>query len=95
MNALLGGIAFFEQVKEKYPEIPFLMISAVHDISVAVAALRHGVYDYLLKPFEREQLLFSVRRALEYRRLKLENRSLRAQVKKLEKQRPDGRQSGK
>ena len=36
---------------------------------------RNGAYDYLLKPFEREQLLATVRRALENRRLKLENRA--------------------
>jgi len=33
------------------------MVTAVHDISVALAAIRNGAYDYLLKPFEREQLL--------------------------------------
>jgi len=49
------------------------MVTAVHDISVALAAIRNGAYDYLLKPFEREQLLASVRRAVENRRLKLEN----------------------
>ena len=40
------------------------------------AAIRNGAYDYLLQPFEEEQLLVIVRRALEYRRLKLENRAL-------------------
>jgi DNA-binding NtrC family response regulator len=49
-------------------------------------AFGNGAYDYLLKPFEREQLIFAVRRALEYRHLKLENRELQAQVKKLAKQ---------
>jgi DNA-binding NtrC family response regulator len=85
MNLPLDGIGFFEQMKDKYPEIPFLMITAVHDPSVEAAAFRNGVYDYLVKPFEREQLIFAVRRALEYRRLKLENRSLRAQVEELAK----------
>ena len=46
------------------------MVTAVHDISVALAAIRNGAYDYLLKPFEREQLLATVRRALETRRLR-------------------------
>src|SRR5437588_6967324 len=55
--------------------MPVIMVTAVHDISVALAALRNGAYDYLLKPFEREQLLATVRRALENRRLKLENRA--------------------
>ena len=82
MNMPLDGIAFLEQMKEKYPEIPFLMITAVHDVSVAVAVLRNGVYDYLLKPFEREQFIFAIRRALEYRRLRLENRALRMKLTK-------------
>ncbi len=53
------------------------MVTAVHDISVALAAIRNGAYDYLLKPFEREQLLAAVSRALEMRRLKTETRPIR------------------
>jgi cyclic di-GMP phosphodiesterase len=61
------------KTKEINPDIPVVMVTAVHDISVALAAIRQGAYDYLLKPFEREQLLAMVRRALETRRLRLEN----------------------
>src|SRR5437016_12984182 len=74
MMADLDGIGLLERTKEKYPDMPVVMVTAVHDISVALAAIRNGDYDYLLKPFEREQLLNTVRRALENRRLKLENR---------------------
>ncbi len=73
MMADLDGIGLLERTKEKYPDMPVVMVTAVHDISVALAAIRNGAYDYLLKPFEREQLLATVRRALENRRLKLEN----------------------
>jgi putative nucleotidyltransferase with HDIG domain len=59
------------------------MVTAVHDISVALAALRNGAYDYLLKPFEREQLLATVRRALENRRLKIENREYQTKLESL------------
>ena len=59
------------------------MVTAVHDISVALAAIRNGAYDYLLKPFEREQLLAMVRRALENRRLKLENRAYQSNLESL------------
>jgi putative nucleotidyltransferase with HDIG domain len=55
----------------------------VHDISVALAAIRNGAYDYLLKPFEREQLLATVRRALENRRLKMENRAYQTNLESL------------
>src|ERR1051325_2865362 len=75
MMAGLDGNGLLEKSKEKYPDMPVVMVTAVHDISVALAAIRNGAYDYLLKPFEREQLLATVRRALENRRLKLENRA--------------------
>jgi putative nucleotidyltransferase with HDIG domain len=74
MMANMDGLGLLERTKEKYPDLPVVMVTAVHDISVALEALRNGAYDYLLKPFEREQLLATVRRALENRRLKLENR---------------------
>lgn len=61
-----------------YPSIPVLVATACHDMSLFLTALRKGAYDYLMKPFEREQLLVVVRRALEYRRLKLENQALLA-----------------
>src|SRR5579883_3009123 len=67
MMAELDGIGLLEKTKERYPEMPVVMVTAVHDISVALAAIRNGAYDYLLKPFEREQLLATVRRALENR----------------------------
>jgi putative nucleotidyltransferase with HDIG domain len=75
MMAEMDGIGLLERTKERYPDMPVVMVTAVHDISVALAAIRNGAYDYLLKPFEREQLLATVRRALENRRLKLENRA--------------------
>src|SRR3954447_4674272 len=83
MMAELDGIALLERSKEKYPDMPVIMVTAVHDISVALAAIRNGAYDYLLKPFEREQLLAIVRRALENRRLKLENRAYQTNLESL------------
>lgn len=79
----LDGIGLLEQTKIKFPEMPVIMVTAVHDISVALAAIRNGAYDYLLKPFEREQLLAAVRRALETRRLKLENRAYQSNLESL------------
>jgi putative nucleotidyltransferase with HDIG domain len=65
------------------------MVTAVHDISVALAAIRNGAYDYLLKPFEREQLLNAVGRALENRRLKVENRTYQTNLESLVEARTD------
>lgn len=83
MMADLDGIGLLERTKEKFPDMPVVMVTAVHDISVALAAIRNGAYDYLLKPFEREQLLATVRRALENRRLKLENRAYQTNLEAL------------
>src|SRR3989475_6740003 len=83
MMANLDGIGLLEKTKERFPDMPVVMVTAVHDISVALAALRNGAYDYLLKPFEREQLLATVRRALENRRLKLENRAYQTNLEAL------------
>ncbi len=83
MMAELDGIGLLERTKERFPDLPVVMVTAVHDISVALAAIRNGAYDYLLKPFEREQLLATVRRALENRRLKLENRAYQTNLESL------------
>src|ERR1700723_4618366 len=89
MMADLDGIGLLERTKEKYPDMPVVMVTAVHDISVALAAIRNGAYDYLLKPFEREQLLNMVSRALENRRLKVENRTYQTNLESLVKARTD------
>lgn len=83
MMAELDGIGLLERTKERYPDMPVVMVTAVHDISVALAAIRNGAYDYLLKPFEREQLLATARRALENRRLKMENRAYQMNLETL------------
>ncbi len=83
MMAELDGIGLLERTKERYPDMPVVMVTAVHDISVALAAIRNGAYDYLLKPFEREQLLATARRALENRRLKMENRAYQVNLEAL------------
>lgn len=83
MMAGMDGIALLERAKEKFPDLPVVMVTAVHDISIALQAIRNGAYDYLLKPFEREQLLATVRRALENRRLKRENDNYRTNLEAL------------
>ena len=66
---------FFERTIKAFPDVPIVLATACHDISVFADILRDGAHGYLLKPFTAEQLLLVVRRALEYRRLKLETES--------------------
>lgn len=70
-----NGIALLEQIRGLHPNVPVVMVSAIHDISVAIDAMRRGAYDYLLKPFEREHLVATVARALEYRHSLQENQN--------------------
>ncbi|MGA9060437.1 MAG: HD domain-containing phosphohydrolase [Terracidiphilus sp.] len=63
----VNGIALLDRIHALQPNLPVVMVTAVHDISVAIDSMRRGAYDYLLKPFEREQLLNTVERALSHR----------------------------
>ena len=63
----VNGIALLERIHALQPNLPVVMVTAVHDISVAIDSMRRGAYDYLLKPFERDQLLSTVSRALTHR----------------------------
>jgi putative nucleotidyltransferase with HDIG domain len=62
-----NGIALLERIHADQPNLPVVMVSAIHDISVAIDSMRRGAYDYLLKPFEREHLVATVQRALDHR----------------------------
>ncbi len=62
-----NGIALLERIHDQQPQLPVVMVSAIHTTSVAIDAMRRGAYDYLLKPFERDHLLSTVERALEHR----------------------------
>lgn len=64
-----NGIALLDRIRAQQPHLPVVMVSAVHDIAVAIDAMRRGAYDYLLKPFERDHLVATVLRALEHKKL--------------------------
>ena len=76
----LDGRALFERLHGADPDLPVILITGHGDIPMAVRSLRAGVYDFLAKPYAAEALIGSVRRALERRRLVLENRRLRARL---------------
>ncbi len=79
----MDGLKLLERVREKTQDVPVIMVTALHDISTALDAVRRGAYDYILKPFEKEQLYLSVQRALEHRRLVLENRQYQRDLERL------------
>ncbi|MDF7777169.1 sigma-54 dependent transcriptional regulator [Sphingomonas sp. AOB5] len=74
----IDGLQLFARVAGIDPEIPVILITGHADVAMAVSALRDGAFDFLPKPFAADHLIAAVRRALETRRLVLDNRRLRA-----------------
>jgi putative nucleotidyltransferase with HDIG domain len=83
----MDGLTLVEWLRKAEPDIPVIMVTAMHDLSTALEAIRRGAYDYILKPFEKDQLYLSVRRALEHRRLVTENRNYQRNLEKLVEER--------
>ena len=52
----LDEVVSFERLKERFPDMPLVVVTATQNIAAVPAYVRKGAYDYLLKPFEREQL---------------------------------------
>ncbi len=73
----MDGLQLFRALREKDAELPVILVTGHGDVGMAVAALKDGAWDFLTKPFGSDALIASVRRALETRRLALENRRLR------------------
>jgi len=69
-----SGADVLKDIKAKYPDIAVIMVTAVADVQIVISLMKAGAYDYVIKPVELNVLLFSIGRALEKRRLILENR---------------------
>jgi response regulator RpfG family c-di-GMP phosphodiesterase len=76
----MSGMEFLRHAKERNPDTAFIMITGLMDINTAVASLRHGAFDFITKPFELHAMRRAVDRALERRRLLMENRSHREEL---------------
>jgi putative nucleotidyltransferase with HDIG domain len=76
-NGLIG------RMRQTLPETPLVLMTPGRDEGAALAAVRQGAYDYLLKPFEKDQLITTVRRAVDYRRLLQQNAIYRQDLEQL------------
>jgi putative nucleotidyltransferase with HDIG domain len=83
----MDGLKLLEWTRENNPDVPVILVTAMHDLSTALSAIRSGAYDYILKPFEKDQLFLGVRRALQHRRLVLENRNYQRNLEQLVEER--------
>jgi two-component system response regulator PilR (NtrC family) len=77
----LSGIEVLRQARASSPDTPVILITAYASTESAVEALKLGAYDYLIKPFDVEELKNVVHNALEKRRLEHENRILKRELK--------------
>jgi two-component system nitrogen regulation response regulator NtrX len=68
-----------QDVKRDNPDVPVVIISGHGNIEIAVAAIKQGAYDFIEKPFNIDQLMVVIRRAMETSRLRRENVQLRRQ----------------
>ncbi|RYH03399.1 sigma-54-dependent Fis family transcriptional regulator [Salipiger sp. IMCC34102] len=73
----MDGIDILKSVKRDHPEIPIVIISGHGNIEIAVAAIKQGAYDFIEKPFNIDQLMVVIRRAMETSRLRRENVELK------------------
>lgn len=76
----MGGLSLLSETLERDPQLPVILMTGHGDIAMAVKAIQDGAYDFLEKPFASERLVEIARRALELRRLVLENRALRDEL---------------
>ncbi|MBI4624780.1 MAG: sigma-54-dependent Fis family transcriptional regulator [Verrucomicrobia bacterium] len=78
----VGGVELLRIAREHDPSLAVLMLTAYPTVKTAVEAMRLGAVDYIVKPFQPEELLALVRRLLESKHLRDENRLLRRQVER-------------
>lgn len=79
----MNGLDVLKAVAAIDGDIPVIILTGQGDISTAVTAMQQGAYDFIEKPFDHDELIELLKRALEKRRLALENRTLKAQLRAL------------
>ncbi|MGE5182103.1 MAG: sigma-54-dependent transcriptional regulator [Acidobacteriota bacterium] len=75
----MDGLELLSQITARDPALPVVLLTAHGSERVAVAAMKHGAYDYLAKPFDIDEVALVIERALEARQLRVDNRRLAAE----------------
>lgn len=76
----LSGLELLEKIKRLNEEIPVIVITAFGEVETGIAAMKAGAFDYINKPFNRDEILLTLDRALSFSQTKNENRQLRELV---------------
>jgi DNA-binding NtrC family response regulator len=77
----MDGLALLRHVKSHHADTVVVMMSGHQDVAAAVEAMKAGAFDYLIKPFGREDVVRTVQKALAHRALLVENLALKRQVR--------------
>jgi DNA-binding NtrC family response regulator len=85
----ISGEELLSLVTKDFPEIPVIIITGSNDVETAVACMKSGAFDYMVKPVEKSRLISGVKRAIELRELQRENRLLKARVLSGEMEHPE------
>jgi DNA-binding NtrC family response regulator len=76
----MPGLELLRTLRQRVPDLPVILLSAVEDLATAVDAIKEGAFDYQAKPFDTERLRLSVRRAAEQHALRRELQQLRSSL---------------
>jgi len=76
----LDGIQLLESVSKISPETFFIIMTAYASVKTAIEALRHGAYDYLIKPVEFDDVIIRVKRLVDFKKIATENKFLRQRI---------------
>lgn len=82
----LDGIEFLDAVKSVDENIPVIIITAYSTAESAAETMYKGAFDFITKPFRKEQILYTIDRALKWVKLQKENKMLKEQLKKMNSQ---------
>src|SRR5215471_10326007 len=74
----MDGIELLQKIRAESPDTPVVLMTAFATISTAVQAMRLGAFDYVQKPFESDEILVIVERAIEHQKLVADNQAFRA-----------------
>ncbi|MES1242039.1 MAG: sigma-54 dependent transcriptional regulator [Acidobacteriota bacterium] len=77
----MHGMQVLREMRRKHPDVVVVVITAFSSIESAIEAMREGAFHYIPKPFKNEEVLLTLRKGLEQRRLTNENKSLREQLR--------------
>ena len=79
----IDGIELIDAIKRLNEDIPIIIITAYGTVESATEAIQKGGFDFITKPFRKEQILFTIDKALKWLKVQRENKMLKEQIKKV------------